>query len=80
MIMIIKIVRMMMVVFPEIIVAYNVLTPLPEISHQTSSLFFKILRILYFILRFSQQGVLMRRNIISTLSDNHHHYYSHSGT
>ena len=72
-IMMIKIMRMMMAVFPEIIVAYNVLTPLPEISHQTSSLYFKILRILYFILKPSQQRVLMRRNIISTLLDNHQH-------
>ena len=67
-IMLIKIMRMMMAVFPEIIVAYNVLTPLPEISHQSSLLYFKILRILYFIFRSSQQKVLMRCNKISTLS------------
>ena len=74
-IMMIKIVMMMMAVFPEIIVAYNVLTPLPEISHQSRSLYFKILRILYFILRSSHQKVLMRRNKISTLSENHHHQH-----
>ena len=74
-IMMIKIVMMMMAVFPEIIVAYNVLTPLPEISHQSRSLYFKILRILYFILRSSHKKVLMRRNKISTLSENHHHQH-----
>ena len=74
-IMMIKIVMMMMAVFPEIIVAYNVLTPLPEISHQSRSLYFKILRSLYFILRSSHQKVLMRRNKISTLSENHHHQH-----
>ena len=62
-IMMIKIVMMMMAVFPEIIVAYNVLTPLPEISHQSSSLYFKILSILYLIFSSSQQRVLNLRNI-----------------
>ena len=54
---------MKMAMFPEIIVAYNVLTPLPEISHQSSSLYFKILSILYLIFSSSQQRVLNLRNI-----------------